>query len=77
MKLKVKYYYPVTADDIINIYDIDDIDDKIKISWSFNGKEEKARYLKIKIDEVKRRYFKCYNHKIYLDMCLTVNVDIK
>ena len=49
--MKVKYYYPVTADDVINIYDIDDIDDKIKISWSFNGKEEKARYLKIKKDE--------------------------
>ena len=75
--MKVKYYYPVTADDIINIYDIDDIDDKTKISWSFNGKEEKARYLKIKKDEAKRRYFKCYNHKIYLDMCLMVNVDIK
>lgn len=75
--MKVKYYYPVTADDIINIYDIDDIDDKIKISWSFDGKEEKARYLKIKKDEAKRRYFKCYNHKIYLDMCLMVNVDIK
>lgn len=75
--MKVKYYYPVTADDIINIYDIDEIDDKIKISLSFNGKEEKARYLKIKKDEAERRYFKCYNHKIYLDMCLTVNVDIK
>lgn len=75
--MKVKYYYPVTADDTINICDIDDIDDKIKISWSFNGKEEKARYLKIKKDEAERRYFKCYNHKIYLDMCLTVNVDIK
>ena len=37
--MKVKYYYPVTADDTINIYDIDDVDDKIKISWSFNGKE--------------------------------------
>ena len=75
--MKVKYYYAVTADDVSNIYDIDDNDDKIKMLWSFNGKEEKARYLKIKKDEAKRRYFKCYNHKIYLDMCLTVNVDIK
>ena len=29
--MKVKYYYPVTADDIINIYDIDDIDNKIGV----------------------------------------------
>lgn len=74
----IKYCYPVTADDVVNIYDIIYGDeDKIKFTWYFNGKEEKARYSKIRKDKDGREYFKAYNHKIYLDMCLMVNVDIK
>ena len=66
-----RFYYPVTADVCIIIYDvIYDIEDKIKFSWNICGKVKKTRYSKIQHDKEGRSYFKSYNHKIYLDECM-------
>lgn len=67
----VKFYYLVTTNVRIIIYDvIYDIDDKIKFSWDFCGRVQKTRYSKIQYDKEGRSYFKSYNHKIYLDRCM-------
>ena len=63
----IKSYYPVTADVLVVIYDIDD---KIKFSWDVCEKVKKTRYSKIQYDKEGRSYFKSYNHKIYLDECM-------
>ena len=66
-----RFYYPVTADVCIIIYDvIYDIEDKIKFSWNICGKVKKTRYSKIQHDKEGRSYFKSYNRKIYLDECM-------
>ena len=66
-----RFYYPVTADVCIIIYDvIYDIEDKIKFSWNIRGKVKKAKYSKIRYDKEGRSYFKSYNRKIYLDECM-------
>ena len=67
----IKFYYPVTAEAIVVIYDvIYDIEDKIKFSWNICGKVQKTRYSKIQYDKEGRSYFKSYNLKIYLDRCM-------
>ena len=69
-----RFYYPVTADVCIIIYDvIYDIEDKIKFSWNICGKVSKARCSKIQYDKKGRSYFKSYNLKIYLDECIRAN----
>ena len=66
-----KFYYPVTTNIHIIIYDvIYDIDDKIKFSWNICGKVKKTRYSKILHEKEGRSYFKSYNLKIYLDECV-------
>ena len=68
-----RFYYPVTADVCIIIYDvIYDIDDEIKFSWDFYGRVQKTRSSKIRYDKEGRSYFKSYNRKIYLDECMRV-----
>ena len=67
----IKFYYPVTIDTLIVIYDaIYDIEDKIKFSWNVCGKVKKTRYSKIQYEKDGRSYFKSYNLKIYLDECI-------
>ena len=67
----IKFYYPVTIDTLIVIYDaIYDIEDKIKFSWNICGKVQKTRYSKIRHEKEGRSYFKTYNLKIYLDECM-------
>ena len=66
-----KFYYPVTTNIHIIIYDvIYCIDDKIKFSWNICGKVKKTRYSKIRHEKDGRSYFKSYNLKIYLDECV-------
>ena len=66
----IKFYYPVTENVCIIIYDvIYDIDDKIKFSWDICGKVEKTRYSKIRYEK-ERSYFVSHNRKIYLDECM-------
>ena len=50
-----RFYYPVTADVCIIIYDvIYDIEDKIKFSWNICRKVKKRRYSKIQHDKAGR-----------------------
>ena len=66
-----KFYYPVTTNVHIIIYDvIYGIDDKVKFTWSFCGNTRKTRYSKIQHDKAGRSYFKSCNRKIYLDECI-------
>ena len=70
----IKFYYPVTWDTCIVIYDvIYDIDDKIKFAWIVYDEIKKTRYSKIRSEKDGRSNFKSYNRKIYLDECVRID----